>query len=91
MQWSFGRAVREYARGVQSNFSVSLYFTLQTELWLRTHVASWYIVCTERKRRRFMRLSERNDKFHYDETNGTTNDGHVGRTSPGKLLGITRH
>jgi asparagine synthase (glutamine-hydrolysing) len=35
----FKRAVREYARGVQSNFSVGLYFTLQTELWLRSHVA----------------------------------------------------
>ena len=36
----FRRAVREYARGVQSNFSVSLYFTLQTELWLGSHVAA---------------------------------------------------
>jgi asparagine synthase (glutamine-hydrolysing) len=36
----FRRAVREYARGVQSNFSVSLYFTLQTELWLQSHIAA---------------------------------------------------
>jgi asparagine synthase (glutamine-hydrolysing) len=36
----FRRAVGEYARGVQSNFSVSLYFTLQTELWLQSHVAT---------------------------------------------------
>jgi asparagine synthase (glutamine-hydrolysing) len=35
---TFRRAVSEYARGVQSNFSVSLYFTLQTEFWLRSHV-----------------------------------------------------
>jgi hypothetical protein len=25
---------------VQSNFSVGLYFTLQSELWLRSHVAN---------------------------------------------------
>jgi hypothetical protein len=36
----FRRAVSEYARGVQSNFSVGLYFTLQSELWLRSHVGS---------------------------------------------------
>jgi asparagine synthetase B (glutamine-hydrolysing) len=36
---AFRRAVSEYARGVQSNFSVGLYFTLQSELWLRSHVA----------------------------------------------------
>ena len=36
----FRRAVDAYARGVQSNFSVSLYFTLQTELWLQTHIAA---------------------------------------------------
>jgi asparagine synthetase B (glutamine-hydrolysing) len=34
----YRRAVSEYARGVQSKFSVSLYFTLQSELWLRSHV-----------------------------------------------------
>jgi asparagine synthetase B (glutamine-hydrolysing) len=33
----FRRAVSEYARGVQSNFSVALFFTLQSELWLRSH------------------------------------------------------
>jgi asparagine synthetase B (glutamine-hydrolysing) len=37
---AFRRAVSDYARGVQSNFSVGLYFTLQSELWLRSHVAS---------------------------------------------------
>jgi asparagine synthase (glutamine-hydrolysing) len=37
---AFRRAVSEYARGVQSNFSVGLYFTLQSELWLRSHVAN---------------------------------------------------
>ena len=35
------RAYREsasaYAKGVESNFAVSLYFTLQTELWMRGH------------------------------------------------------
>jgi len=36
----FRRAVSAYARGVQSNFSVGLYFTLQTELWLQSHVAT---------------------------------------------------
>ncbi|MDB4910430.1 MAG: hypothetical protein JWO39_1253 [Gemmatimonadetes bacterium] len=36
---AFRRAVSEYARGVQSNFSVGLYFTLQSEMWLRSHVA----------------------------------------------------
>ncbi|MBK5187937.1 MAG: hypothetical protein JJD97_06800, partial [Gemmatimonadaceae bacterium] len=36
----FRRAVSEYARGVQSNFSVGLYFTLQAELWLRSHFES---------------------------------------------------
>jgi asparagine synthase (glutamine-hydrolysing) len=34
----FRRSVNEYARGVESNFAASLYFTLQTELWLRSHV-----------------------------------------------------
>lgn len=34
----FRRAVGEYARGVESNFAVALYFTLQTELWLRSHI-----------------------------------------------------
>ena len=34
----FRRAVSEYARGVQSKFSVSLYFTLQSELWIQSHV-----------------------------------------------------
>ena len=33
----YRRSVGEYARGVQSNFSVGLYFTLQSELWLRSH------------------------------------------------------
>jgi asparagine synthase (glutamine-hydrolysing) len=33
----FRREVGDYARGVQSNFSVALYFTLQSELWLRSH------------------------------------------------------
>jgi asparagine synthase (glutamine-hydrolysing) len=33
----FRQQVSEYARGVQSNFSVGLYFTLQAELWLRSH------------------------------------------------------
>ncbi len=37
---TFRRAVGEYARSVQSNFSASLYFTLQTELWLRSHVGA---------------------------------------------------
>jgi hypothetical protein len=37
---AFRRAASEYARGVQSNFSVGLYFTLQSELWLRSHVAN---------------------------------------------------
>jgi asparagine synthetase B (glutamine-hydrolysing) len=36
---TFRRAVSEYARGMQSNFAVGLYFTLQTELWLQSHVA----------------------------------------------------
>jgi len=36
----FRQAVAEYARGVQSNFAASLYFTLQAELWLRSHIAS---------------------------------------------------
>jgi asparagine synthetase B (glutamine-hydrolysing) len=36
----FRRAVSEYARGVQSNFSVGMYFTLQSELWLRSHNAN---------------------------------------------------
>lgn len=35
---AFRRAVSEYARGVESNFAVALYFTLQTELWLRSHI-----------------------------------------------------
>jgi asparagine synthase (glutamine-hydrolysing) len=34
----FRRSVNEYARGVESNFAASLYFTLQTELWLRSHL-----------------------------------------------------
>ncbi|MEP7066400.1 MAG: asparagine synthase-related protein [Gemmatimonadota bacterium] len=34
---AFRRAASEYARGVQSSFSVGLYFTLQCELWLRSH------------------------------------------------------
>jgi asparagine synthase (glutamine-hydrolysing) len=34
----FRQQVSEYARGVQSNFSVALYFTLQAELWLRSHI-----------------------------------------------------
>lgn len=34
---AFRRSVNEYARGVESNFAGSLYFTLQTELWLRSH------------------------------------------------------
>ena len=33
----FRRAVNDYARGVQSNFAVGLYLTLQVELWLRSH------------------------------------------------------
>jgi len=33
----FRSSVNEYARGVESNFAVSMYFTLQTELWLRSH------------------------------------------------------
>jgi hypothetical protein len=33
----FRRGVTEYARGMQNNFAVGLYFTLQTELWLRSH------------------------------------------------------
>jgi asparagine synthase (glutamine-hydrolysing) len=36
----FRQAVAEYARGVQSNFAASLYFTLQAELWLRSHIVS---------------------------------------------------
>ena len=35
----FRQRVTDYARGVQSNFAVGLYFTLQTELWLRSHFA----------------------------------------------------
>jgi asparagine synthase (glutamine-hydrolysing) len=34
----FRQSVSEYARGVESNFSVGLYFTLQAELWLRAHI-----------------------------------------------------
>ncbi|HEV7706093.1 MAG TPA: asparagine synthase-related protein [Gemmatimonadaceae bacterium] len=37
---AFKQSVREYARGVQSNFSVGLYFTLQSELWLRSHIVT---------------------------------------------------
>jgi hypothetical protein len=33
----FRQSVREYARGVESNFAVGLFFTLQAELWLRSH------------------------------------------------------
>ena len=33
----YRQAVHEYARGVQSNFAAALYFTLQTEWWLRSH------------------------------------------------------
>ena len=33
----YQQSVVDYARGVQSNFAVALYFTLQTELWLRSH------------------------------------------------------
>lgn len=36
----YRRSVGEYARGVQSNFSVGLYFTLQSELWLRSHIGT---------------------------------------------------
>jgi asparagine synthase (glutamine-hydrolysing) len=36
----YRRSVGEYARGVQSNFSVGLYFTLQSELWLRSHFST---------------------------------------------------
>jgi asparagine synthetase B (glutamine-hydrolysing) len=36
----FRQSVTEYARGMQSNFAVGLFFTLQTELWLRSHLAS---------------------------------------------------
>jgi len=37
---AYRRSVSEYARGVQSNFAVALYFTLQAELWLRSHIAN---------------------------------------------------
>ncbi len=33
----YQQSVVDYARGVQSNFAVGLYFTLQAELWLRSH------------------------------------------------------
>ena len=36
----FRQSASEYARGVQSNFAVGLFFTLQTELWLRSHFAN---------------------------------------------------
>jgi asparagine synthase (glutamine-hydrolysing) len=36
----FRQSVAEYARGVQSNFAAGLYFTLQAELWFRSHIAS---------------------------------------------------
>ena len=35
----FRQSVTDYAKGVQSNFAVGLYFTLQAELWLRSHSA----------------------------------------------------
>ncbi len=35
----FRQSVTDYAKGVQSNFAVGLYFTLQAELWLRAHSA----------------------------------------------------
>lgn len=35
---AYRRSVSEYARGVESSFAVALYFTLQTELWLRSHI-----------------------------------------------------
>ncbi len=34
---AYRRRVTEYANGMQSNFAVGLYFTLQTELWFRSH------------------------------------------------------
>jgi asparagine synthase (glutamine-hydrolysing) len=37
---AYRRSVSDYARGVQSNFAVALYFTLQAELWLRSHIAN---------------------------------------------------
>ena len=36
----YRRSVAEYARGAQNNFSVGLYFTLQSELWLRSHIGN---------------------------------------------------
>jgi asparagine synthase (glutamine-hydrolysing) len=36
----FRKSAHEYARGVQSNFAVGLYFTLQAELWLRSHTVA---------------------------------------------------
>ncbi|HMI58944.1 MAG TPA: asparagine synthase-related protein [Gemmatimonadaceae bacterium] len=36
----FRQSVRDYARGVESNFAVGLYFTLQAELWLRSHIVT---------------------------------------------------
>ncbi|MEO6209920.1 MAG: asparagine synthase-related protein [Gemmatimonadaceae bacterium] len=36
----YRQSVHEYARGVQSNFAAALYFTLQAELWLRSHIDS---------------------------------------------------
>jgi asparagine synthase (glutamine-hydrolysing) len=35
---AFHRAALDYARGVESEHAVPLYFTLQTELWLRAHI-----------------------------------------------------
>jgi len=34
---AYRQAVSAYARGMESNFAVPLYLTLQTELWLRAH------------------------------------------------------
>ncbi|MBA2683231.1 MAG: hypothetical protein H0U66_01895 [Gemmatimonadaceae bacterium] len=34
---AYRQSVVEYSKGVQSNFAVGLYFTLQAELWLRSH------------------------------------------------------